>query len=360
MLPPHELKNKEFPKAVRGYSAIDVDEHIDFMIEKYTELYRANDELERRVQVLEADLKEFKVDEESIRSALINAQRASAKIVSEANERADVIIRSSKTNCDKIIAEFNDKITDEREKLITLRKIIAEFKAGLFEQYTSHIEFIDEIAPDVEIDFDTPLEKDEYTKLVVERIKKDISTGVVQEYGNTFNTPVDEPEPEIAEVETALIDTPEEIPAENSAVEDDIDDLDMDDVIAAIPKPEKEAEEDDFAAERDRLAFEAEQLERENRDLEKLEDLHIEEEKNSDEIVEEDPIEEEIVPEVVSGKPLSIKERIRMLNAKIEDESEKPAKEDSDDDDDFDDHFEDFVKTMEVSKKKKNKPHSAD
>ena len=38
MLAPHELKNPEFTKSLRGYSTVEVDEHIDFMIEKYTEL----------------------------------------------------------------------------------------------------------------------------------------------------------------------------------------------------------------------------------------------------------------------------------------------------------------------------------
>ena len=33
MLAPHELKNAEFTKSLRGYSTVEVDEHIDFLIE---------------------------------------------------------------------------------------------------------------------------------------------------------------------------------------------------------------------------------------------------------------------------------------------------------------------------------------
>jgi len=104
MLPPHELKGKDFTRVVRGYNPVEVDEHIKFIIEKYTELYRENDELERKLKTANARLEQFKSDEESIRSALINAQRASAKITTEANERAEIIIRSAKTSCDRIIA----------------------------------------------------------------------------------------------------------------------------------------------------------------------------------------------------------------------------------------------------------------
>ena len=74
MLAPHELKNREFTKSLRGYSTVEVDEHIDFIIEKYSELYRENDELEKKLRLTEAQLVALKGVEESIRSALVNAQ----------------------------------------------------------------------------------------------------------------------------------------------------------------------------------------------------------------------------------------------------------------------------------------------
>lgn len=75
MLAPHELKNREFTKSLRGYSTVEVDEHIDFIIEKYSELYRENDELEKKLRLTEAQLDAMKGEEESIRSALVNAQK---------------------------------------------------------------------------------------------------------------------------------------------------------------------------------------------------------------------------------------------------------------------------------------------
>ena len=88
MLAPHELKNTEFSKSLRGYSTVEVDEHIEFLIEKYTELYRLNDELEKKLRITEAQLEALKAEEESIKSTLVNAQKASTQIINEANERA--------------------------------------------------------------------------------------------------------------------------------------------------------------------------------------------------------------------------------------------------------------------------------
>jgi DivIVA domain-containing protein len=178
MLPPHELKNKTFSRVLRGYNSVEVDEHINFIIDKYTELYRQNDELERRLKLAEAKLAEFRADEESIRSALVNAQKASAKIISEANERADVIMRSARTNCNKVITSFKSELKKEREELLALRRAVSEFKARLFTLYQQHIAYIEEISPDDEIsDADTP--DDVFVRRVVEQVKSDIAQGKI-------------------------------------------------------------------------------------------------------------------------------------------------------------------------------------
>ena len=54
MVSPHELKNKEFQKAMRGYSIAEVDEYIEFILAQYTELYRQNAEMEQQLAACRA------------------------------------------------------------------------------------------------------------------------------------------------------------------------------------------------------------------------------------------------------------------------------------------------------------------
>jgi len=175
LLPPYELKNKEFTKVVRGYSTIEVDEHIDFIIEKYTELYRNNDELERRLKLLESNLGEFKNDEESIRSALVNAQRAASKIIDDANERAEVILRTAKTNCNKVLAGFRADIEAEREGLLALRREVEEFKAKTYSQYQTHIQYLEEISSGYKSEKAKQIVETNYMEKALELVKKDIA-----------------------------------------------------------------------------------------------------------------------------------------------------------------------------------------
>ncbi len=175
MLPPYELRNKEFSKVMRGYNPVEVDEHINFIIEKYTELYRENDELERKLKTAYAKLDEIKMDEESIRSAMVNAQRASSKIMTEANDRADIILNTARKSCDRILADFRKKIQEERNILIALNSAISDFKEKLFKTYNSHISFIEniEILDENEI-VKYALSDDNFTACVIQNIKQDI------------------------------------------------------------------------------------------------------------------------------------------------------------------------------------------
>lgn len=172
MLPPHELKNKAFAKVLRGYSTAEVDEHIAFIIEKYTELYRENDELERRLHIALAQLDSYKGDEESIRTTLINAQRAGERITAEANERAEVILNATKENCDRILTEFHARIRRERDTLTKLENAVVSFKTSLYQQYSKQIHELEAITSKPDGD-DIPDE--EYVRKIVENIKMDVS-----------------------------------------------------------------------------------------------------------------------------------------------------------------------------------------
>lgn len=177
MLPPHEIKSKGFTHVLRGYSAPEVDEYADFVLREYTELYRENDALETRIKELEAQLDKFRQDEESIRDALVDANRRSTEIVDEANERAKIILHSAKLNCDRILSEFRSAVKEERDELLLLRGMVKKFKDELFLAYQTHIEYIEKIAPELDNLDESEFSDEAVIRLAVESIKGDILEG---------------------------------------------------------------------------------------------------------------------------------------------------------------------------------------
>ena len=182
MLSPSELKKREFTKTLRGYSMGEVDEHIAFILEKYTELYKRNDELEKEIQRLKTEFDKLKTSEDAIRRAMINAQREERKIIDEANDRANLILRTAKLNSDRILADFKGQIREERVTLYKLRRAVREFKENTLKQYQMHLEFLNQISPDLPID-DPALEmtEDDYANSLLEQMKLDIESGALPE-----------------------------------------------------------------------------------------------------------------------------------------------------------------------------------
>ena len=140
MLAPHELKSKAFSKTLKGYSPAEVDDYIEFLIDKYTELYRENNELERKLKIVVTNFDEIRDEEEAIRSTLLKAQKLGEKIIRDANERADVITGSIKDRCDAIISSFREQLKAEKNEMWEIRTRIIDFKKNLYDIYRQHIE----------------------------------------------------------------------------------------------------------------------------------------------------------------------------------------------------------------------------
>ena len=145
MLKPSELKKKNFTKAVRGYSTQEVDQYMNFMLEKYTELFRKNFDLEQQLRASIEQKNELESEKESVRSALINAQKVASTIVEKANERAQQIIDSAKIGSNSILSDLNEKINAERDTVIALKNQVASLKRSLFETYREHIERVESL-----------------------------------------------------------------------------------------------------------------------------------------------------------------------------------------------------------------------
>lgn len=220
MIPPSELEGKQFKKAVKGYNTADVDEHIEFIVNKYYELYLAYNELEKKYAQTSAELEVFKNNEDAIRRALVEAQNQKAKIIKDATRRSETILKSSKENCDRIISDFKEQINYERTTLATLKAQVEEFKYRIFSQYQQHIEYLEQISPDNDAGAEWNLPTSEYAGKVVAQIVFDV---------------------ERAETEAATEDL---FATENNIDDETLETLVADNVLFDVSSPRSETDED--------------------------------------------------------------------------------------------------------------------
>ena len=177
MIPPYELKNKEFQTVFKGYSKTEVDEYLAFVIEKYTELYRLQDSLTIKLAKTEAALAEISEKEDAIRRVLVDSQSAAKKLTEEAERQSERIIASTTETCERIIDEFKEQIKVEINTLKALRKQVLDFKNKMFVQYQKHIEMIQNITPGDLSEGDFALSPNEYAARVLAQTRIDVRGG---------------------------------------------------------------------------------------------------------------------------------------------------------------------------------------
>ena len=212
MLPPYELEKTEFRKAVKGYNVADVKEHIDFIVDKYTELYRAYNELEQKYAEAVAELQTYKNNEDAIRRALVTAQNNKKSIIDDANRRAEIILKSAKQNCERIISSFREQILRERNTLQILKAQVEQFKQSIFEQYQKHIEYLEEISPEHEAGSEWIMPDGKYAAKVLAQVMLDVERSEKEseakksgsKESEDFDLPIDD-----TTLDTLLSDKPE-------------------------------------------------------------------------------------------------------------------------------------------------------
>ena len=138
MLTLDQIRNIEFNRG-RGYRAEDVDDFIDNCVETVEALLRDKEELSQKMQVLAEKVVEYRNEEDSIRSAVLSAQRTGDRTIREAEEKAAAIISEAEAKAQDMQAEALRQIEAEKRELDRVRQEVATFKANLMALYREHL-----------------------------------------------------------------------------------------------------------------------------------------------------------------------------------------------------------------------------
>lgn len=141
MLTLDQIRNIEFNRG-RGYRAEDVDEFIDNCVETVEALLRDKEELSQKMQVLAEKVVEYRNEEDSIRSAVLSAQRTGDRTIREAEEKAAAIVSEAQTKAQTMREEALLQIEAEKKELDRIKQEVTEFKARLMAMYREHLEQI--------------------------------------------------------------------------------------------------------------------------------------------------------------------------------------------------------------------------
>jgi DivIVA domain len=128
-LTPLDIHNKEFGRRLRGYDEDEVNEFLDQVIKDYESIIRENKELQNQILGLQERLNHFSNIEETLSKTIIVAQEAADEVRNNAKKEAQLIIKESEKNADRIINESLSKSRKVSLEVEELKKQASIYRA---------------------------------------------------------------------------------------------------------------------------------------------------------------------------------------------------------------------------------------
>ena len=225
MLTPDRIKEKVFQTTGRGsYRSEDVDMFMSEVQASYEQMFKENGDLVRKISILAKKVEEYRADEESLKMALLNAQKLADRIVAEAKEtaaneiasvkgetdklredaaaEAEMLTANAKAEAEKILADankeakdilgnINRKVTHESLVYEMIQKEASEFKSKLIAMYREHITLINDLPEIVDEQLNEEAQEE-----VAEAPAEPAYEEIVEEVEETVEEQVDAPEVE--------------------------------------------------------------------------------------------------------------------------------------------------------------------
>ena len=145
MIASEDVRRVTFERAMRGYRCEDVDDYLKQVADSMDTLSAENDDLQKKLVVLAQRIDQYRAEEDTLRTTMINAQRLGENVIKEAKQKAAEIIRAATIRAEDREQHARDEVELAKQELITLRKEADNFKKRLIGMYREHIEVISKI-----------------------------------------------------------------------------------------------------------------------------------------------------------------------------------------------------------------------
>ena len=140
---PMDIEQQEFSRSFRGYNEEEVDDFLDKIVKDYEELINENVSLNEEIEKMQEKLKEFSEIEETLRSALLNAQKSAEEMRSRVEDEAKIIIEKAQMDAKVLKQQFlqrEDSVKNEIDKLRRYKFIFKEKFKSMLNLYLKMVE----------------------------------------------------------------------------------------------------------------------------------------------------------------------------------------------------------------------------
>jgi cell division initiation protein len=147
-LTPIDIQQQQFHQTWRGFERREVQGFLDLVAQQLGDLVRENGELRTDIRRLTQELDEHRNREETLRQAMLTAQRAIDEIREQAKKEAQVVISDAELRAEKILHHAHSrvaKLVDEINDLRSQRTRAIEEIRGILNTHFKLLDLHDEV-----------------------------------------------------------------------------------------------------------------------------------------------------------------------------------------------------------------------
>lgn len=140
---PMDIEQQEFSKSFRGYNEEEVDDFLDKIVKDYEELINENVRLNEEIERMQEKLKEFSEIEETLRSALLSAQKSAEETKGRVESEAKIIIEKAELEAKSLkqqVFQREDLVKNEIDNLRRYKFIFKEKFKSMLNLYLKMLE----------------------------------------------------------------------------------------------------------------------------------------------------------------------------------------------------------------------------
>ena len=145
MIASDDVRRVTFDRAMRGYRCEDVDDYLKQVADSIDSLAAENDDLQKKLVILAQRIDQYRADEDTLSTTMINAQRLGENVIKEAKQKAAEIIRAANIKAEDREQRARDEVELAQQELVTVKQEADAFKKRLMDLYRQHIEMIAKI-----------------------------------------------------------------------------------------------------------------------------------------------------------------------------------------------------------------------
>lgn len=142
-LTPLDIQQQRFPRAMGGYDKKEVHAFLEFVSHEVESLLTEVGQLRERIGRQDDELFRYREREETLKEALITAQKMSEDMRVQAKKESDLVIAEAEMKAEKIIHSAHGRLLQILEEISDLKRQRVQLVAQLRQVLETHTKLIE-------------------------------------------------------------------------------------------------------------------------------------------------------------------------------------------------------------------------